>query len=235
VVPTLIQRMRTPIALALLVASVAAACAGQSPGPTPPTSRSPSPPATATPQPTTTPTPSGTPASSFYLRAWYEQALPPEATFGQLPMLTISDGLAIDGNVAIPAIYPGPIYVAPFSRTISADGQLMIVDEARRLGLVGHETDFTGGGVAPGAQIARLLLVIDGITYELSGRPDHGMGCGQRACDEPGSPEAFATFWQELSMLDPWLGGELGAMDSYVPERIAVLFTAPSPASSSNW
>ena len=137
-------------------------------------------------------------------------------------MLTISDGLAIDGNIAIPAIYPGPIFVTPLARTISADGQLMVADEARRLGLVGDETDFTGGGVAPGAQIARLQLIIDGRTYDISGLA--GLATG----DEPGSPQAFAAFWRELSMLDAPLDGELGASAPYEPEEVAVLFTAPA-------
>ena len=213
--------MRIPLVIVLL-ATFAAACAGASPVPTPQPTMSPTPGPTSTPQSTPTPTPSPPSASGFYLRAWYQQALPPVATFSQLPMLTISDGVAIDGNIAIPAIYPGPIFVTPFARTISANGQVMVADEARRLGLVGDETDFTGGGVAPGAQIARLLLIIEGTTYDLSGLADLATG------HQPGSPEAFATFWQELSMLDQWLGGELGASEPYEPERVAVLFTAPS-------
>jgi hypothetical protein len=145
-------------------------------------------------------------------------------------MLTISDGVAIDGNIAIPAIYPGPIFVSPFARTISEHGQALIADEARRLGLTGDQTDFTGGGVAPGGQIARLLVVIDGVAYDLSGRPDPATGCGPGSCDgEPGSPEAFTMFWQELQMLDTWLGTELGASDVYAPERVAVLLTGPMP------
>ena len=217
-------RMRIPLVFVLL-AALAAACAGTTPVATPPPSVHTSPGPTSTPQPTQTPTPASTPssppASGFYLRAWYEQALPPAATFGQLPTLTISDGLAIDGNIAIPAIYPGPIFVTPFARTITGAGQQMVADEARRLGLVGDETDFTGGGAAPGAQIARLLLIIDGTTYDLSGLADLA------TTDEPGSPQAFAAFWQELSMLEQWLDGELGASEPYEPERVAVLFTAP--------
>jgi hypothetical protein len=175
------------------------------------------------------PTPSPTTTAGFYLRAWYDQALPPAATFGQLPMLTISDGLLLDGNVAIPAIYPGPIFIRPFARAISGDGQLMIADEARRLGLLGEEGDFTGGAVAPGAQIARLLLVVDGLSFDLSGRPDFATGCSLRSCQaEPGSAEAFTTFWQEISMLDVWLNSDLGPSEHYEPDRIAVLFTLPT-------
>ena len=216
------QGMRTVIVLILLT-SFTVACVAQAPNPTASPTTSPSPVAISTPPPTAPATPSAQPAAGFYLRAWFEQALPPDTIFSQLPMLTISEGVAIDGNIAIPAIYPGPIYVTPFARTISADGQAQIEDEARRLGLIGEQTDFTGGGVAPGAQIARLLMVIDGTTYDLSGLPDLAIG------DEPGSPQAFAAFWGELSMLDSWLGSELGSSEPYVPERVAVLFTGPVP------
>jgi hypothetical protein len=143
--------------------------------------------------------------------------LPPDATFAQLPMLTISDGMAIDGNIAIPAIYPGPILVTPFVRTIGQEGESIILEEARRLGLLDNGTDFTDGA-APGGQIARVLMTVDGRTHDLSGRADIAIG------DQPGSPEAFAAFWQELSMLEEFVGDELGAVEPYVPARVAVLF-----------
>jgi hypothetical protein len=224
------QGMRTVIAL-LFTAFVAAACSGAAPGPTLVPTAAPTPSVTASLRPTVTPAPtsSASPTAGFYLRGWYEQALPPDATFGQLPILTISEGVAIDGNVAIPAIYPGPIFVKPFARSISSDGQRMIADEARRLGLVGGTTDFTGGGAAPGSQIARLVLIVDGEMYDLSGPADPGVGCRPGECDaDPGTPEAFSAFWQGLSMLDSWVGDELGATEPYEPERVAVLFTGPA-------
>lgn len=222
--------MRASIVL-IVIAGFASACTPPAPASTAGPSADPSAPATETPQSTGTrvPTAPSTPASGLYLRAWYEQALPPDTTFSQLPILTISDGLAIDGNVAIPAIYPGPIFVTPFARSITAEGQRAIVDEARRLGLVGDTTDFTGGAVAPGSQMARLEMVVDGTTYDLSGPPDPPVGCAPGTCDaEPGSPEAFSAFWGGLSALDAWLGGELGAVEPYQPDRVAVLFVAPA-------
>ena len=203
----------------ILAALVATACGGGGPAPS-----SPSPGPTANPSPD----PSTQPPAGFYLRAWYTQALPPPSTFAWLPMLTIDQGIAIDGNVAVPAIYPGPLLIIPNARQISDAGIAAIVDEARRLGLLGEETDFTGGVVMPGARVGQLQIVVDGVTYDLLGNPDALVPCPGVRCDaEVGSPEAFAAFWQELSFLDPWLGGELGATVAYEPERLAVLFTDP--------
>ncbi len=179
--------------------------------------------------PSPNPSPTPQPSPDFYLRAWYTQALPPPSTFNWLPMLTINDGIAIDGNVAVPAIFPGPLLIVPFARSISEAGVAAIIDEARRLGLLGEVTDFTGGSAMPGSHLGQLRLVVDGITYDLVGNPDLVVRCGGARCEaEVGSPEAFAAFWQELSFLDGWIGGDLGAPGQYVPERLAVLLTAPA-------
>ena len=53
------------------------------------------------------------PPSGFYLRMWQTQAVAAVAAFGQLPEVTISDGTFIDGHVAIPMIYPGPLWIGP--------------------------------------------------------------------------------------------------------------------------
>lgn len=144
-------------------------------------------------------------------------------------MLTIKDGIAIDGNVAVPAIYPGPLLIVPFSRSISAAGIAAIVDEARRLGLLGDVTDFTGDSVMPGSRVGQIRLVVDGLTYDLVGNPDLAVRCGGARCQaDAGSPEAFGAFWQELTFLDSWVGTELGAPGQYTPERLAVLFTDPA-------
>jgi hypothetical protein len=88
--------MTNRLGLILATALVVTACTGAAaPSPTPP----PSP----TPFPSPTPPPSAEP-SAFYLRAWLSQALPPDVTFTWTPTLTISEGLLIDGNVAVPAI-----------------------------------------------------------------------------------------------------------------------------------
>jgi hypothetical protein len=150
-------------------------------------------------------------------------------------MLTVADGVLLDGNVAIDMIFPGPLTVLPIARPISADGIAMLVDEARRLGLLGDVTDFTGGQPMPGAQLAQLELIVDGTTYMLTGDPDALSRCGGTRCvADPGTPEAFAAFWQELTMAETWLNAELGPDQQYVPERVALLLTAPTNQSLPN-
>src|SRR5687768_1997164 len=118
--------MRTLIAVTLL-AVVTAACGTAAPNPSPSPLSSPQSPAplpSPTPAPTPTTAPSPSPGTDFYMRAWYTQALPPEHTFSWLPVLTIKDGVAVDGNVAVPAIFPGPLVIVPNARPISTDGIL---------------------------------------------------------------------------------------------------------------
>jgi hypothetical protein len=144
-------------------------------------------------------------------------------------MLTIAEGTLIDGNVAIDMIYPGPLVIVPIARSISDEGVATIISEARRLGLLGAITDFTGNGVMPGSKVAQLELLVDGVKYSLVGSPDLARPCGSALCDaEPGTPEAFSVFWAELSSLDAWIPSGLGASVQYQPERIAVLLTAPN-------
>src|SRR5688500_11877564 len=202
-----------------------------SPSPTPdgtsPTPGAPSPtPTQAAPSPA-----SPAPDAAFYLRIWQSQALPPPGTFNWLPMLTISEGSVIDGNVAVPAIYPGPLLILPFEREITADGQSSVVDEARRLGLLGDASDFTGGQAAPGSVLGHIELIVDGVTRELVGHPGLSVPCDSenRCLADPQTPEAFAAFWQQLSYLDGWIADELGPTSTYQPERLAVLVQPAQP------
>src|SRR6185369_343412 len=126
------KRITALVALALF----AAACTGgatASPTPTPSATTSP----TVAPSPTASPgaSPSASPASGLYLRAWQTQALPPPSSFLTGPMLTVSDGVLIDNNVAIPMIFPGPLLILPNASPITADGEKAIVEQARELGL----------------------------------------------------------------------------------------------------
>jgi hypothetical protein len=211
----------------ILLALLITACAGGAPSPSPLPSPVPSP----VPSPNPSPQPSPSPTRGFYLRAWYTQALPPPSTFNWLPPLTITDGVAIDGNVAIPAMYPGPMLIIPVGRSISDAGIAAIVDEARRFGLLGDATDFTGGTTMPGSRTGHLRLIVDGVTYDLVGNPDVTIQCIAAPCEgAAGSPEAFAAFWQELTMLDPWIASELGPSRQYHPERVALMLTEPAHA-----
>ena len=221
--------MNTKLGL-LAAAMVVAACAG-APAPTASPSPSPSPPPSPSPAPTPSPSPSA--ESGFYLRAWYTQALPPLHTFAWLPPITIADGLLFDGNVAIPMIFPGPLTIVPIVRPISDDGITAIIDEADQLGLLGDTTDFSGDAAMPGARLGQIELVIDGQRRVLTGKPDAVVRCGGARCiAEPGTPGAFAAFWQNLTLAQGWLGAELGPAIDYQPDRVALLLTAPSADNS---
>jgi hypothetical protein len=204
--------MHRHVARLALVAVLLAACSTAGPSPSP------------SPQPS----PSPAPAAGFYLRAWYTQALPPRHTFNWLAMLTIADGVLLDGNVAIDMIFPGPLTVLPIARPISDAGIAALVAEAQRLGLLTDKTDYTGGQPMPGARLAQLQLIVDGVTYNLTGNPDLTIVCVTAPCEAPaGTPEAFAGFWQELTMLGTWLAPELGPVQEFVPDAVALLLTAP--------
>ena len=164
-------------------------------------------------------------ASGFYLRVWQTQALAPQYAFDSLPVVTISDGQFIDGMVAVPAIYPGPLWIGPSARPISANGIDAIVVEARNQGLLGTKSDFADQTMA-GAVLGHIQLTVDGKTYDLTGDPDALTRC--RCVPEPGTSAAFAAFWQKLSDLDAWLPAELGSSVPYEPESLAVLAMPPS-------
>jgi len=217
--------------IALVALSLcAAACSGgaiASPTPAPSATTSP----TVAPSPTTSPSPSTSPASGLYLRAWQTQALPPASSFLTAPLLTVSDGVLIDNNVAIPMIFPGPLLILPNASPITDDGQKAIVDQARELGLLDGPADFTGGSVMPGGVTGNVLLTADGTTYELTGNPDKLVMCNDKPCPvDAGTPEAFAAFWWLLQNTSPWLAANLGPSAQYRPERLAVLPVPPAAA-----
>jgi len=218
------------LALLLAVTLVVAACTT---GGTPSAPPSPTPTAPAPASAPGTPSPSGSPSpGGFYLRAWLSQAIPPREAFARWPQLTIAGGRLIDGMVAIPAIYPGPLYVSFVARTISDEGVAAVADELRSQGLLGGVTDFGTAGVPPGGPVADLELIIDGTSRSLVGDPTRVVRCstGTRCVPDPGTPEAFAAFWQRLGDTAGWLGGALGPQGPYEPERVAVLIVAPEPA-----
>lgn len=163
--------------------------------------------------------------AGFYLRIWQTQALAPQATFAPLPSVTISDGQFIDGLVAVPAIYPGPLWIAPSERSISAAGIALIVDQARADGLLGATRDFTDGGVA-GAVTGHVEIVVDGVTYDLTGP----VSMPDRVPATPGTAGAFEEFWQKMGDTIEWLDPSLGPAATYEPTRLAVLAMPPTEA-----
>jgi hypothetical protein len=214
------SRLSRPVVLAGLSLLVLAGCVAGTGG-----RASSSPTASSAPEASATPTDSA-PAGGFYLRAWQTQALAPQYTFGWLPVVTIADGRYIDGRVAIPAIYPGPIYIGPFERTISAKGVEAIVAEARADGLLGDKSDFNTR-VAPGSITAHIRIVIDGVTHDLTGPMPTDASTTTIA---PGTAGAFAAFWNRVGTIETWLPGELGQSETYSPASIAILLAPPADA-----
>jgi hypothetical protein len=167
----------------------------------------------------------------FYLRVWQTQALAPQSTFAWLPSVTIAGGQLIDGRVAVPAIYPGPLWIDPSVRSISAAGIDSIVAEARTAGLLGTKRDFTDGALA-GAVTGHIQIVVSGVTYDLTGpvsTPD-----STAAPVAPGTAAAFEAFWQKLADMTGWLAAALGPTAPYEPARLAVLAIPPTAASGIN-
>ena len=167
-------------------------------------------------------------AAGFYLRAWQTQALAPQNTFGWLAPVTISDGQFIDGNIAIPAIYPGPIYVGPQSRPINDAGIAAIVAEARKDGLLTDKADFATGA-APGSVLTHVELRVDGVTHELTGPAPTGIVADSAA---PGTASAYSSFWNQIMSINAWLGADLGLGKSFTPAGLAVLVTPPTDATA---
>jgi hypothetical protein len=161
--------------------------------------------------------------SGFYLRASQSQALAPQYTFGWLPFATIADGKFYDGMVAIPSIYPGPLYVGLSYQPITSKGIDEIVAEARSGGLLGTKTDFVEQPL-PGSITCHVQLIVDGVTHDLTGQCG---STGAQSAAAPGSSGAFAAFWNKLTSLSAWLGLELGPSVPYVPSRLAVLVAPP--------
>ena len=174
--------------------------------------------------------PSAAPASpapaGFYLQAWQTQALAPQNTFGWLPAVTIAGGQYVDGRVAVPMIYPGPLYTGLSERPISTNGVATIVAEARADGLLGDKVDFTATGLV-GSVTAHIRLVVDGVTHDLTGPMPTDASTTFTA---PGTASAFTAFWNRLGTIDTWLSAELGQSEAYAPASIAVLVAPPADA-----
>jgi hypothetical protein len=164
----------------------------------------------------------------FYLRAWQTQALAPQYTFGWLPAVTIAGGEFIDGRVAIPMIFPGPVYVGLSQRPITAAGIAAIVTEATNDGLLGATSDFSGTGM-PGSITAHIELVVRGVTYDLTGPLPTD---ATTTASAPGTAAAFMAFWNKLGGINEWLGTELGESSPYQPTSLAVMLTPPADTTS---
>ncbi len=168
-------------------------------------------------------------AAKVRLRVTAVQALPPAATFSSTPQVLITlDGRVLQGG-AILMIFPGPLVNPIFERQISPDGWNRLVEVARAAGLLGINSDFTGGQMPPGSVVTRLELVADGRVFDLIGDASRQMVCVQAPCNAPaGTPEAFAGFVNQLYDLTTMVGaGNLGPEQPHNPAGYAVLVGGP--------
>lgn len=206
-----------------------AACtapAGALPSSAPPSSAPPSSAPSATPAAPS----SSSAAQGPWLRAWFTQALPPLNVFALSDMLVITaDGVAVAG-APVPAIYPGPAVMPLNGRQLTPAGQAKLLARAQALGLLSGATDF-GAASMPGAATAHIAFTVAGRPLEVTGNAEAGIECIKAPCDPaPGTPEAFGTFWRELTALD-WLGADVAAETPYTPPVYSVLVgAAPAPA-----
>lgn len=197
------------ITVPALAAVMIAACAGTAPSPSP----EPTPP----------------PEAKILLRVGAVQALPPQATFGWLPsIVVILDGRVLTGG-AVPAIFPGPLVSPIIERQLTGAGWAKIVAAARAAGLLGGQGDFTGGQMPPGSMATRLEIVADGRVYELTGDASRIMVCITTPCvPQPGTPEAFGGFVNQLNDLGSMLGADIGREGMYTAPGLAIV-TGPPP------
>lgn len=178
------------------------------------------------------PSPSASPPEAevpgYRLRATLQPVVPPEERFGLMPVSIITDEGVWVTQGAVIAIFPGPLVPPLFGREVSEAGYGAIVERARELGLLAGEGDFVPDDRAPDEALGRIELWVDGEMRELRGDPGRVIQCITTPCDPaPGTPEAFATFWQFVSDLSGSIGQALGPERPYEPDGYALLLTAP--------
>ena len=123
---------------------------------------------------------------TYWLRATFTQALPPLNTFGGQSYAVITgDGQSVT-QLAVPAIYPGPLVANLVSRPITDAGRTAILKAAKDLGLLDGPTDFNSGPVLAGGVSGRIELTVDGRPVTLTGNPNALMECVTTPC-EPAS------------------------------------------------
>lgn len=177
--------------------------------------------------------PSDPPEGSFALRATLSQAIPPEVRFTWLPNVLITTDGTVVRQGPVPAIFPGPLLPNLQGAPLSDAGYDLIVERARALGLLEGSGDFVPAGMPLGGQTGSVALRIDGELRTITGDPNRIIQCITTPCDpEPGTPEAFGTFWAELGDLGSLIGSELGQDTVYHPGGFALLIGVEPPDDS---
>ena len=189
----------------LMVVAIVAACTGAV-----------SPPQTSSPT-------TGPAAPIYHLRATLFHAIPPLNRFAWLPIVAITGDLDVVVAGPMLAIYPGPLLPNLQAQPLTTNGFAEIVSRARELGLLSGARDFTPPDVVVGAPLGRIELLVDGVFHDLTGDPSRVIVCVTTPCvPAPGTPEAFATFWQALVDMS-WLDADLGEQAQYAAESFAIL------------
>ena len=179
--------------------------------------------------------PSAAPSDSavegaFALRAKLNQAIPPEARFTWLPYLLITADGTVVRQGPVPAIFPGPLLPNLQGAPLSDAGYDRIVERAGALGLLEGSGDFVPAGMPLGGQTGSVELLVNGELRTITGDPNRIIQCITTPCDpEPGTAEAFGTFWAELGDLGSLVGSELGQDTAYHPDGFALLIGVEPP------
>ncbi len=215
------------------VAAFLASCGDDSSGPgatTPGTGATN--PGTTTPMSIVHPTGSG----EAILRLGYEGGfMTADAVFTQSPSLVITgDGLVVTPG-AVPAIYPGPMVMPYFQRTIDEVGIQAVLAQAKAAGLLASPPDYTlpdGIGIADAPDTV-LIVQANGAGYEHRAYA-LDITAGQTAASTP-ARDALSGFVAALSDLPKMVGAEhLGADEPLVPTTYRLRATPTEPPATPN-
>jgi hypothetical protein len=180
----------------------------------------------ASPTPTASQSSSAEPTASastgFYLRWWTTAALGPEDVFAVAP-LVISDGSLVAVMYAEEALYTQPV-----SQTISPAGLAKIKAEALADGLLGSISSVEcphAAGAEPlaGASTGHLMIVVDGVSHELTAECAYDQPSPAPGTPEPGTWAAYQRFGNLLADPATWLGADLGPEQAFEPDGLLVL------------
>jgi hypothetical protein len=199
------------------VAALLAACGDDSAGPAGST------PDTTAPGGTTPGKGSGivhpTGANEAVLRSGYQGGfMTADAVFSQSPSIVISGGGLVLTPGAVPAIYPGPMVMPYFQRTIDEAGVQTVLAAAKDAGLLASAPDYTlpdGIGIADAPDTV-LVVNANNAGYEHRAYAlDIAVGDGTASTP---ARDALAGFLAKLGDLETLVGAEhLGAEQPYEP------------------
>jgi hypothetical protein len=168
--------------------------------------------------------PSPAQPAGLLLRASLSQAIPPLNRFSWMPVVAITGDRTVVTGAPVLAIFPGPLVPPLNGRTITEAGLAKIFAAAQDFGLLGGQTDFSGGA-KPGQMLGTIELAVGDRVVEIVGNPEATIACVAFPCEAPpATPEAFGAFWQMLQNLPAWIGdAELGPETPWQPQAYSVL------------